>query len=140
MIDIEMPKMTVALTTRRFVDGEPLIPVDSDNAAHSELFKTLDLLAIDTTDGPLYFVLEGIALFGSEQEVREARGYFYEEHTCPTNFIRDPVVAIFADGDDDPHGVFRFVDFAWMTLAYIDAKAQCRGRDYLSSVFPQLTG
>jgi hypothetical protein len=34
--------------------------------------------------------------------------YFYNEHTCPTNWTRGIVEIIF-EGDHDPHGVFEFV-------------------------------
>lgn len=47
----------------------------------------------------------------------ESLRYWYEEHTCPTNFLRD--VALFIDEnrpgqfEDDPHGIFEFV--GWCT-------------------------
>lgn len=34
--------------------------------------------------------------------------YYYEEHTCPTNFLGVEEV-ITDDGDHDPHGIFKFV-------------------------------
>jgi len=34
--------------------------------------------------------------------------YFYDEHTCPTNWVGD-IVQIEFQGDTDPHGVFQFV-------------------------------
>lgn len=37
-----------------------------------------------------------------------AGSFLYEQHTCPTNWI-DRVVAIIADGDDDPHGFAKYV-------------------------------
>jgi len=48
----------------------------------------------------------------NHQEEWEHRRYFYEEHTCPTNFVR--VKQFLIDGDDDPHGIFEFHDFADM--------------------------
>ncbi len=34
--------------------------------------------------------------------------YYFNEHTCPTNYMRD-VAEIICEGDSDPHGVFEFV-------------------------------
>lgn len=34
--------------------------------------------------------------------------YYYDEHTCPTNFMSQVEQIIF-EGDEDPHGVFEFV-------------------------------
>jgi hypothetical protein len=34
--------------------------------------------------------------------------YYYEGHTCPTNYLRD-VQKVYLGDDDDPHGLFRFV-------------------------------
>lgn len=34
--------------------------------------------------------------------------YYYNEHTCPTNWTREIKQIIF-EGDKDPHGVFKFV-------------------------------
>ncbi len=44
----------------------------------------------------------------SEEDFRENSRYFYDEHTCPTNWTRD-IVQIEFKGDRDPHGVFEFV-------------------------------
>lgn len=41
--------------------------------------------------------------------------YYYGQHTCPTNFLRDVKQVILRDGDfddHDPHGVFQFVRYA----------------------------
>lgn len=35
--------------------------------------------------------------------------YLYESHSCPTNWLRDIDIMEF-DGDQDPHGVIRFVN------------------------------
>lgn len=117
-------------------DSEVLVPVDSDHPAHANMFKTLDLMKIETPAGPIYFVIEGCAQFASLDEIRGQHRYFYEEHTCPTNFI--PVPAVFFAGNDDPHGVFDYVDTAWMTQEYLEAAKQQSGKEYLRRVFLQL--
>jgi hypothetical protein len=42
------------------------------------------------------------------EEYAEDSRYYYDEHTCPTNWTRD-IVQIEFEGDKDPHGVFKFV-------------------------------
>lgn len=44
----------------------------------------------------------------SVAEHRENQRYFYDQHTCPTNWVSQ-IEAIIFEGDDDPHGVFKFV-------------------------------
>lgn len=44
----------------------------------------------------------------TKEEYESHQQYFYDEHTCPTNWTRDIVEIIFK-GDHDPHGVFEFV-------------------------------
>jgi hypothetical protein len=65
------------------------------------MIDTLDLLRLPATP-PVYFVVKGCRLVDSPD-----RTYFYEEHSCPTNYVQ--CEAIICDGDDDPHGVFEFV-------------------------------
>lgn len=62
----------------------------------------------DTTDGPLFFIAKSIRLSISndtEEETQSHEVYFFEEHSCPTNWLRD-IVAVIEDGDCDPHGIF----------------------------------
>lgn len=42
------------------------------------------------------------------EEYVDNQRYFYNEHTCPTNWLRD-IEQIEFEGDRDPHGVFEFV-------------------------------
>lgn len=45
------------------------------------------------------------------EKVRSDKRYFYEEHTCPTNFVRTAQVRELNDlRDDDPHGLFTYYD------------------------------
>jgi hypothetical protein len=44
----------------------------------------------------------------SQEEYESDERYFYNEHTCPTNWLRD-IEQIEFEGDTDPHGVFEFV-------------------------------
>lgn len=117
--------------------SEVLVHVDSTHEYHRGMFKTLTLLALDLADGSaLFFVVEGRAEFDSLDKIREYDRYFYEEHTCPTNFIRTE--AIVTDGDFDAHGVFRYVDSAWLTEEYIAAKEAGTEQESLTRMFPLL--
>lgn len=44
----------------------------------------------------------------TKEEYDHHSRYFYDEHTCPTNWVHEIIEIIF-EGDHDPHGVFRFV-------------------------------
>jgi hypothetical protein len=46
--------------------------------------------------------------------------YFYNCHTCPTNYMRD-VAEIICNGDPDPHGVFEFVSIEFGHVGDNDA-------------------
>ena len=109
-----------------------MVSIESTHPAHANLRKTLVLLKIEGKEAPIFFVVEGLSTWPStREELLEHERYFYEEHTCPTNFIRIPMIA--TGGDCDPHGVFDFVDAVWMMDEY-----QENDDDYLSEVFPQL--
>lgn len=128
-----MYETTDLIVALRTTDGQVMVPVESKHSAHSDMFQTLNLLAIDTGDGVAYFVVEGCAKFCPNDELQEQNRYFYEEHTCPTNFIRVPLISF--KGDHDPHGLFRFVRSIWMTDAYKSAVDEVA---YLVSVFEEL--
>lgn len=46
--------------------------------------------------------------------------YYYDEHTCPTNFTDRIVKVIDETGDEDPHGVFQFVSIEAWPMGYGD--------------------
>ena len=92
-----------------------LVHVDSTHEFHRGMYKTLDLLKIETITGPVFFIVEGCSKM--ESDALNMR-YFYEEHTCPTNFCR--VEAIFTPTDNDPHEVFEYVRSVWMPKRYIE--------------------
>jgi hypothetical protein len=46
-----------------------------------------------------------------QEDFIEQERYFYNEHTCPTNWLQD-IQQIEFEGDTDPHGVFEFVSVA----------------------------
>lgn len=116
-------------------DPRYMVSSGSTNPVHGDMRKTLVLLMIEGKETPIYFVIEGLSQWPQplDEMISHAR-YLYEEHTCPTNFIRIPLIA--SGGDLDPHGVFEFVDAVWMMDEYDPDDAD----EYLTEVFPQLTG
>lgn len=44
----------------------------------------------------------------AQEEYESHEQYYYDEHTCPTNWVRD-IEEIECEGDTDPHGLFEFV-------------------------------
>jgi hypothetical protein len=71
--------------------------------------RTLVLLVqSDPSDTPIYIVVLGYLYYDKEGKVAVTNGkYYYNEHTCPTNYLKTE--AVIHKGDTDPHGVFRFV-------------------------------
>ena len=63
------------------------------------------LLKIDTSSGPLHAIFKGPWYTDDEQS--HAR-YYYEEHSCMTNWIGD-MVECFLGREEDPHGVWKYV-------------------------------
>lgn len=119
-----------------------LVHTESEHQYHRDIYKTLVLLRIDTIAGNVFFVVEGLLSFTADREEAVAgQRYFYNEHTCPTNFIRIPLIAENPRGGKlrlDPHGVLEFVDFIWMTTEYVAADEGARSDDYLVAAFPQM--
>jgi hypothetical protein len=109
-----------------------MVPTGSDVPAHSEMFKTLNLFSLDTKKGLVYFVTEGVSTFEPDDDLQSKQKYFYEEHTCPTNFIRCELISF--RGDMDPHGVFDHVRTIWMTPDYDKEN----GESYFREHFPEL--
>lgn len=69
--------------------------------------RTLNLLSIPPRDHPVYLVVHGVR--SSDDPGNDGgTAYFYNEHTCPTNWT-DQIEAVIEDGDPDPHGVAQFI-------------------------------
>lgn len=81
-----------------FKDGRVLISLDK-----GKKITTYDVLVLEPQAKPLYFIVEGMRFEPGDDDPR----YFYEEHSCPTNWLRPEMV--YHDGDADPHGVIKFV-------------------------------
>jgi len=66
--------------------------------------KTLVLLR----HGSIGLIVEGLK--HSEDPTCSGNAYFYNEHTCPTNYLKYVKRVIdLKTGDTDPHGIFQYV-------------------------------
>lgn len=80
-----------------------------------KMIVTHDLLMLPANlPHPVYMVMNGQrnsvyekAAADSDEDVND-RSYFYESHSCPTNWIPN-IVRMIYDGDTDPHGLIKFV-------------------------------
>lgn len=98
------------------IDQSILVPAESPSPYHKDMFKTLVLLRLFQRDGsPVYFVVQGLGTLGDGESDLDDE-YFYDEHTCPTNYI--PIEAVMTPEDDDPHGAFEYVRSVWMPHDY----------------------
>jgi ribosomal protein L37AE/L43A len=76
------------------------VDVDVLPEKHQDFY---DLLKLEPRTEPVYFLVEASHGRADEEDLR----FLYEEHQCPTNFIRCKLMI--ADGNPDPHGLYRYV-------------------------------
>lgn len=93
-----------------YADQTVLVEVVEDRA---RFVPTYVHLKSNHKEKPIHLVLRTRLM---EKSVKDQRAgdssnlqYYFDEGTCPTNYLRD-VVLIAEGGDFDPHGVFSFVD------------------------------
>jgi len=81
--------------------------------------KTLSLLRLRIEDGePVHIIVEGLVFYdGASDPVidQDKKRYFYEEHTCPSNFLG---CLIKEGADTDPHGLFEHQETVFMPEDY----------------------
>lgn len=74
--------------------------------------RSMALLKFDGKDGPVFFVMDhnryNNGTMESDEENQSHQRYYFEEHSCPTNWLRE-CVAVIDDGNPDPHGFLEFV-------------------------------
>lgn len=72
--------------------------------------QQLVLLKLEAGDRRVFFVLKQpiYAYQKAADWTPESDHYFFEEHSCPKNWLKD-VVGIIENGDEDPHGFLKFV-------------------------------
>lgn len=104
--------------------------------------KALVLLRLEPNDGdslkkPLYLIITTLNYTHTEDlaEYSKQEEYYYDIHTCPSNFLGGATV-VYGD-DDDPHGIFKFVEAIWMPEGFDACDFHNNGGDY-STLFPSL--
>jgi hypothetical protein len=88
------------------------VDVRRDETCTRSFSRSMALLKFEGKDGPTYFVMDhdryrdGTGEGDDENQAHQS--YFFEEHSCPTNWLRE-CVAVIQNGDCDPHGFLDFV-------------------------------
>lgn len=97
---------------RGTVNAPRKITVDAIDGGR-ELSPQMVLLKYEANDRTTYFVMDhkrynpgGVR--ESDEENQSSVRYFFEEHSCPTNWLAE-CVAVIERGDTDPHGFLQFV-------------------------------
>jgi hypothetical protein len=85
--------------------------VEKDPKARRSI-ATLVLLEYPPSDKPLRFLIAGSRSVDKDDVGKKAEhgasAFFYEQHSCPTNWIGNAEVIAY-DGNPDPHGFLRYV-------------------------------
>lgn len=94
-----------AVTAAGYSHGQMLV-----TALPERKINTLVLLVLNGAslrDEPIFLVTQGMVFEKNGKIDYSNQEYFYEQHTCPTNFLRADMLV----GDDtDPHGIFRYLE------------------------------
>jgi predicted RNA-binding Zn-ribbon protein involved in translation (DUF1610 family) len=108
------------------------------------------LLKMEPQKNPVYIVIKAKDFGrGGDAKDDDSKRYYYEEHSCPINYLG--VVLIAEGGDTDPHGIFEYVrslDCPELDPSYCDDKIPPVDQkftidastedEYLTKVFPEL--
>lgn len=99
--------------------------------------RAMNLLKFEGVDGPVFFVMDGGTYTedpnATDRDEQDSQRFFYEEHSCPTNWLRT-CVAVIEDGDTDPHGFLSFVRAVEVDNGFDEDKADWE------AMFPEAFG
>ncbi len=85
------------------VDGTVTVAPTADRT-----IKTMDVLVLEPQLSPVYFIVEGMRFEpADDRDEHDSKEFYYEEHSCPTNWLKPEMV--YFEGDSDPHGLLKFV-------------------------------
>jgi hypothetical protein len=82
--------------------------IEIETVEGGEEVATLTLMVLPPLKHPMYFIVRSKVWADKDGKIDLDKSYFYDIHTCPTNWIGD-VGKIVVNGDDDPHGAFLHV-------------------------------
>lgn len=96
----------------------------------TEFKKIFSLLKLfDKLGNPVFFVVEGLSKSDLD------KSYYYNEHTCPVNFI--PIEAVMTKEDNDPHGIFEYIRSEWVPDDYEQTDPYDK-EEIIHSLFPEI--
>lgn len=72
-----------------------------------------------------------------DEEQQSSDAFFYEEHSCPTNWLRN-CVAVIENGDTDPHGFLEFVRSIDITKEQKEILDEGQNDHDLFDMFPEI--
>lgn len=103
-------KCGASIQGQTYTDGRTLVRPGKNRKEERAVLLRYSTPMADT----FYLVVKGMRFHPSESEEEERKHdrYFYEEHTCPINYLRDTLGVILGspgDWDEDPHGLFEYV-------------------------------
>lgn len=125
------------------VIGEYLADGTIEIERHTKrMAQTLELLRLDVAElKPVHIVVKGMVFYqegGAPVINVENKEYYYNQHTCPWNYLRLPI----KEGDNtDPHGLFVHQETILMPKGYtnsINDVSQLSGIDAWKELFPSL--
>lgn len=121
---------------RGTVTAPGTVTLERDEAA-KVYGRALALLRFNGKDGPVYFVMDRRYHTPGEpdEEFQSHESYFFEEHSCPTNWLRDCVTVI-ENGDMDPHGFLDHVRSVEVPRDF-DEDDDDKVRDLFPECFPE---
>lgn len=112
--------------------GEVIAPGDITVEKTPEMAKKRSYLVLLRRDqSELFFVMKHDQYVEHDGPNLGFARYFFEEHSCPVNWLSDCIAVIDA-GDTDPHGFLRFVD-----VVEIPADFDPDDSDQWSKIFPE---
>lgn len=84
------------------VDGTTTVELTGEKNIETRVLLKLD------SSSPIFLIVRGHWRPEPGATANDGDEYFFNEHTCPTNYLKD-VIAIFEGDDSDPHGLFKYV-------------------------------
>lgn len=106
-----------------------IIVTKYDGTGAEHYTRALALLQFDGVAGPVYFVMD--RRYHTSDTTQDNEQFFFESHSCPTNWLRD-CVAVIEDGDPDPHGLLKHLRTVEVPRDFDDDDAK-----KLAALFPE---
>lgn len=113
------------------VNGRDHVEIAINNERGANI-PCLHVLALRPKPRPVFVVISARD-YERKSKPYEGAEYFYNEHTCPTNWT-DQIQMLISDGDDDPHGLFEYVESVDLPTDVEDMN------EFIHRSFPHLFG